>query len=114
MPVMGDDESLTHVGRSHHRGIEIALATLGGFAASFLALAFTVTSRSFRSLSGQLLAGNPEANREFPTTLNTMQSAIEGGNPILRSMTSYGWWVAIIILGVLCSLILLKLVRKYV
>ncbi|OGJ66776.1 hypothetical protein A3A67_03940 [Candidatus Peribacteria bacterium RIFCSPLOWO2_01_FULL_51_18] len=109
---MENDSLSSHVGRSHHAGLEITLSALGGFAASFLI--FLVAARQSNTFRGQLIAGDPAVNRQFPSTLNTMQTALSGGNPIASSMTSYGFWVAVIIFGSALSFLILKLLRRYV
>jgi hypothetical protein len=65
-------------------------------------------------MQGQLLAGDPSLNREFPTTLNTMHGAMDGQNPILESMGSYGFWVVVVIGGLIAAFIILKLMRRFV
>lgn len=102
-----------HLGRSHHLGIQIAVSAIGGFAASFLAFAVTTYTRG-QSLQGQLLAGDPAKNREFPTTLNTMHAAMDGQNSLLSAMGSYGFWIAVMIGAVIAALVIFRLARRYV
>jgi len=65
-------------------------------------------------MQGQLLAGDPTANREFPTTLNTMHAAMDGQSSVLNAMGSYGFWIAVTIGGVVASFIIFRLARRYV
>ncbi len=109
---MQDFESTEHTGRSHHRGIEICCSAAGGFLASFLV--FLVAATQSRVFQGQLIAGDPNVNKQYPTTLNTMQSALSGGNPIASAMTSYTWWICVVIGGIFFSFIVFKLVRRYI
>lgn len=103
-----------HMGRSHTAG-EIVTALVGGFAASFLTFVVTTYTQYYgHNMQGQLLAGDPTMNREFPTTLNTMHAAMDGQNPVLESMSSYGWWTLVIIGGLIAAFIILKLMRRYV
>lgn len=111
MPFPDDD---AHIGRSHHTGLQAAISIVGGFAASFLAFSVTTYTQQYGGMHGQLLAGDPSANRELPTTLNAMRSAADGSNPILHAMTSYGWWTAVVIGGMIASVIVFKLMRRYV
>jgi hypothetical protein len=96
-----------------HTHREIATALVGGFAASFLT--FTVTTYTTNSgMRGQLMAGDPAVNQELPTTLNMMQSAMDGNNSMLNSMGSYTWWILVIIVGLIGAFVLLKVMRRYV
>ena len=65
-------------------------------------------------MRGQLVAGDPTVNREFPTTLNTMHAAMDGQDSVIGALGSYGFWVAVVIGGILASFALFKLVRNYV
>ncbi len=107
--------SLTvHLGRSHHRGIEISVSVIGGFAVSLLTFTITTVTRNYHAIQGQLLAGDPTQNREFATSLNSMQASMVGENPMLNSMGSYGWWLMVLVGGLMVSFIFFKLVRRYV
>ncbi len=101
-----------HTGRSHH--LDVIISVFGGFASSFLAFAVTTYTGGSRSLGGQLLAGDPTVNRQFPSTLNTMQAALEGSDPIASAMTSSSWWTAVVIGGIVASFVVFKLIRRYV
>lgn len=103
-----------HLGRSHHLGIEIAVSVIGGFAASFLTFVVTTYTRGGPGLQGQLLAGDPTANREFPTTLNTMHAAMDGQSSVLSAMGSYGFWIMVTIGAVIAAMIIFRLARRYV
>ncbi len=103
-----------HIGRSHHKAIEVIVAVVGGFSASFLTFVITTYTQYHRSLSGQLVAGDTTVHRELPTTLNMMHAAMDGRDPIASAMTNYGWWIAVLIGGVIASLIIFKLARRYV
>ncbi len=104
-----------HVGRSHHLSLEIAVSILGGFTASFLAFVTVTYTQHYNAfLRSQLLAGDPAKNREFPTVLNTMHAAMNGENPIVQSMGSYGWWFLVVIGGIIASCIVFRLARRYV
>lgn len=99
---------------STHSKLDVPIAIVGGFFASFLTFmvaAYQTTNSTFLS---QLLAGDPVANREFPTTLNTLQAAVNGEDPLLTSMSSYGWWIAVMIGGLIAAAVILKLMRRYV
>lgn len=98
-----------HIGRNHHA----LLSVLGGLVTSFVAFSFA-TMRTTSQYSGQLMAGDQAANRAFPTTLNTMQSAMDGTNPLLQAMSSYGWWVLVIVGGLVAAPILFRLTRRFV
>lgn len=98
----------------HHSKLDIPIALVGGFFASFLTLAFSVYQQSSTTFLGQLLAGDPVDNQQFPTTLGSMQAAIGGDDPLLNAMGSYGWWVAVMIGGLIAAAVLLKLMRRYV
>lgn len=102
-----------HIGRSHHTALQIAISITGGFTASFLT--FVVSSYvQVGGMRGQLVAGDPNLNRQLPTTLNTFQGAIDGNNAILHSMSSYGWWTMVVLGGIVASFIAFKFVRRYV
>ena len=103
-----------HIGRSHHRSAEIILTIAGGFISSFLAFVFATYSTASRSLSGQLVAGDPAINREFPTTLNAIRATVDGTGSLSTAMSSFAWWNAVIIGGIVCSFILFRLIRRYV
>ncbi|MBP7113884.1 MAG: hypothetical protein KBA40_00350 [Candidatus Peribacteraceae bacterium] len=104
-----------HLGRSHHLGREIAVSVVGGFAASFMAFVVNTYTQNYgKGIQGQLLAGDPSANREFPTTLNTMHAAMDGQSSVLNAMGSYGFWIAVMIGGVIASFIIFRLARRYV
>jgi len=97
-----------------HSPADLAIALVGGFFASFLTFTVTAYERAGVSLLGQLIAGDPQANREFPTTLNTLQAAVGGEDPLVQAMSSYGWWIAVLIGGLIAAAIILKLMRRYV
>lgn len=102
-----------HLGRSHHMSLEIAVSVIGGFAASFLT--FTVAPYMSGARHGaQLIAGDPSVNRELPTTLNMMQRALDGQNPVLSSLGNYGWWVAVVLGGIIASFIIFRMTRRYI
>lgn len=84
-----------------------------GFAASFLTLLFSAYMRGFVPMRGQLVAGNAVNNREMPTTLNMMHRSFDGTDPVIASLSSFGWWIAVIILGSILSFILFRLTRRY-
>ena len=97
-----------HMGRSHHVIVSIA----GGFSASFLTF-FIATYGTTASQRGQLLAGDATLNKNYPTTLNMMHGAMDGTNPILQSMSSYGWWTLVLAGGLLAAFILVKMLRRF-
>lgn len=103
-----------HIGRSHHSAVDAVVSIVGGFAASFLALSFSVMMQSERGMRGQLLAGDPLLNKDQPTTYNIAHGIADGSNPMIAAMASYGWWTAVIIGGMIASLIIFKLMRRYV
>ena len=98
---------------SAHSRLDLPIAVVGGFFASFLAVVLSIIESS-SDLRGQLLAGDPAANRAFPTTLNSMQAAIDGNDPILSAMGSYGFWTLVVIGGFFATFVILKLMRRYV
>lgn len=102
-----------HLGRSHHSAAQIAVSLCGGFAASFLTFAVTTFTQNY-DLKGQLMAGDPSVNRQLPTTLNAMQGAMDGSSPMIQAMTTYGWWVMVIIGGFIAAFIILKMMRRFV
>ncbi len=101
-----------HIGRSHH--LDVIVSIVGGFAASFLSFFVTTYTGGSHSLGGQLLAGDPTINRQFPSTLNTMHAALDGSDPIANALTSYTWWTAVVIGGIVASFVVFKLIRRYV
>ena len=106
--------SSVHIGRNH-RATEMTIAVVGGFAASFIAFSLnTYTQYSGAAMKGQLLAGDPTANRAFPTTINTIQAAMSGSDPMVSALTSYGWWTGVIVGTAFAAFIILKLMRRYV
>ncbi len=95
------------------RGAQIAISLLGGLIASMLA--FTATLYLSNSeMRGQLLAGDPTANRELPTTLNAFKDAADGTTLLMQNLSSPVWWVAVIIGGLIAALIIFRLMRRYV
>ncbi len=102
-----------HIGRSHHPLADTIGSIIGGFGISFLVFTGQVMMQSSKNFRGQLLAGDPAANRDLPTTLNAMRSIQDGSSPILQAMSSYAWWVAVLIGAAIASVILLKLLRRY-
>lgn len=103
-----------HFGRSHHLAIEVAVSAIGGFVASFLAFTVTTYTQHSGSMKGQLLAGDPTQNREFPTTLNTMHAAMDGQSSILGAMGTYGFWIAVTFGAIIAGLIIFQVMRRYV
>ncbi len=102
-----------HLGRSHHTIGQMVVSLCGGLAASFLTFTVTTFTQNY-SMKGQLLAGDPSVNRQMPTTLNAMQGAMDGSSPMIHAMTSYGWWVMVIIGGFIAAFIILKMMRRFV
>jgi hypothetical protein len=97
---------------SPHPKLDIVISLVGGFLASFLAFAATTMQRT-DYLQGQLLAGDPALNRELPTTLNVMQAAMTGNDPLVSAMGSYLWWILVMIGGLIAAFIILKMMRRY-
>ncbi len=94
---------------------DLGLSLIGGFAASFLAFSFSTYTQHFGVIQkGQLVAGDVVANRELPTTLNAFRSAADGSNPLIASLTSTSWWVAVMMGGFVAAFILFKWMRRYV
>lgn len=101
-----------HIGRSHHIALTIG-SVIGGFAVSFL----TFTTSQFIQLGGmkgQLVAGDPNINKELPTMHNAFQGVIDGSNPITSSLSSYGFWVMVSIGGIISAIIIFKILRRFV
>jgi hypothetical protein len=105
---------LMNTGSQHHRTLEMAISMVGGFAASFLTFLFASTTRLGGPIGGQLVAGDPAINAQFPTTLHTIQNTVGGNSSIMSAMTSYGWWVGVVICGFIGTIIIFKLMRRYV
>lgn len=103
-----------HLGRSHHLSTEIIVSAIGGFAASFLTFTVMTVTQHQGSIRGQLVPGDQAVNREFPTTLNMMHAALDGSNPMANAMTSYAWWVTVVMGGIAASFLIFKLARRYV
>ncbi|MEQ1849931.1 MAG: hypothetical protein ABL890_05085 [Candidatus Peribacteraceae bacterium] len=97
---------------SPHPKLDVMVAVVGGFIASFLAFAATTVQRT-DYLQGQLLAGDPELNKDLPTTLNTIHAAMDGNDPLLQAMGSYAWWIMVLIGAAIAAVIILKLMRQY-
>ena len=99
-----------------HSKLDLPIAIVGGFLASFLTFVVSTYQQAGMGVFqlGQLLAGDPVANRAEPTTLNTLQAAMHGEDPLLTSMSSYEWWVAVMIGGLIAAALILKLMRRYV
>lgn len=102
-----------HIGRSHHSASEIAGSVIGGFGISFLVFGSQVILQSSKVQRAQLLAGDPTANRDMPTTLNAVRAVTEGTSPMLQAMGSYVWWIAVIVGGLIATYVLLKMIRRY-
>lgn len=101
-------------GRSPRLLLETALSLIGGFLASFLAFVFVTATEGYRSLPGQLVAGDPSLNRQYPTTLNTVQDVIGGNNAIIEGFKSELWWFGVGVGTIVAAMILFKLIRRYV
>lgn len=100
----------------HHSKLDLPIAMVSGFFASFLTFAVSTYQQAGIGVSqlGQLLAGDPVANRAEPTTLNTLQAAMHGEDPLIASMSSFGWWIAVMIGGLIAAALILKMMRRYV
>lgn len=103
-----------HTGRSHHTATEIVGSAIGGFALSFLILSSQVILQSSKNFQAQLLAGDTTTHPDLPSAINAMRSVGQGTDPIMRAMTSYAWWIVVIVGAVIASFALLKIMRKYV
>ncbi len=91
--------------------MKMSMASAGGMATSFAAfLTFTVMQSG--SMRGQLVAGDPSVNRQFPSTLNSLQASLTGDNPIAGAMSSYVWWTGVIVGGVVLSWVFLRMLRN--
>ena len=97
---------------SPHPKLDIAIALVGGLLSSFLAFAATTVQRT-NYLEGQLIAGDPALNKNLPTTLNTMQAAMDGNDPLLIAMGSYVWWIMVMVGGLIAAFFILKMMRRY-
>lgn len=98
--------------RSPLSRLEVLIALIGGFFASFLAFA-TLTVQNTDYFQAQLMAGDPAANRTLPTTLHTLQGAMDGTDPLIAAMGSYAWWILVMIGALVAAFIILKLMRRY-
>ena len=56
------------------------------------------------NLPGQLLAGDPTLNKEYPTTLHAFQQVTDE----VHAASSMSFWVITIVVGVTLSFLLLK------
>lgn len=101
---------LMHIGRSHH----LLLSIVSGFTASFLTFAVATYSQIHGGIQGQLLAGDPTANRQYPTTLNAMKGTLDGSNSMVGALGSYGFWLTVILGGIVASFVAFKMLRRYV
>jgi hypothetical protein len=92
--------------------MKITMASAGGMATSFAGfLAFTLMQSS-TALRGELMAGDPAVNSQYPSTYNAFQASLTGENPIMNAMTSYMWWTGVIIGGALLSWFFLGFLRN--
>ena len=91
----------------------VLVSVTGGFTASFLTFAVS-TYVQVGGMRGQLVAGDPNLNRQYPSTLNAFQGAVDGSNSMMASMSSYGWWLMVFLGGIVASFIAFKFVRRYV
>lgn len=99
-----------HIGRSHHLPISI----ISGFTASFLTFTVAQYVNISGGLRGQLMAGDPTLNRQLPSTLNAMKGAIDGSDSMVSSLTSYGFWMTVLLGGIVASFVAFKMLRRYV
>ena len=99
-----------HIGRSHH----LLISVISGFTASFVTFTVAQYVNISGGLRGQLMAGDPTANRQFPSTLNSMKGAMDGTDSMVSSLTSYGFWMTVILGGIVASMVAFKMLRRYV
>lgn len=94
--------------------MKITMASAGGMATSFAGfLAFTLMQTS-TNMRGELIAGDPAVNSQYPSTYNALQASLTGGSSIANAMTSYMWWTGVIIGGGLLAWIFLRFLRQRV
>ncbi len=96
----------------HSKNTTLGISIVGGFIASFLTF-LLLPLYHMTGLTGQLIAGDQAANRQFPTTLNMMHAALDGSNPMITNLSSFSWWVMVLCGAILASFILFKLLRRY-
>lgn len=89
------------------------IAFAGGMSLSFFIM-LLVPLMQGTHIGGQLLAGDPSANRRYPTTLNAVQGAVDTSTGILQLFSSAGWWMMMGILGIVLSFMLLRIIRRWV
>lgn len=101
--------------RSLKYWVVMILTTLSGFGVSFVSFVLWGYVRmSGKDFQGQLIAGDPSVNNQFPTTYNTMGDIVGGTNAIANGMFGYAWWIAVIVGGLLATWLLLKFTRRYI
>lgn len=91
--------------------MKISLASTGGMASSFAAFLVFTAMQSGTAMRGQLVAGDPAVNRQYPTTLGSMQASLTGENAIAGAMSSYVWWIGVVIGGVVLTWVFLRLLQ---
>lgn len=87
------------------------LALAGGFLLSFGTMLVLPLLRS-NSLTGQLLAGDPTVNRQYPTTLNMVHASISGQSTMLHNLGSMGWWMMVMVGTIVGAFFFLALLRR--
>ena len=102
-----------HMGRSQHTALHVIGSIVGGFLLSFGFFAGS-TYVQLSGMQGQLVAGDPNLNRQLPTTLNAFQGAINGSNPMMSALTSYGWWMTVLLGTIVAAFAIFKVARRYV
>lgn len=96
----------------HSKKTVLLLSIFCGFLCSFLLmLAAPFLTGNY---GAQLIAGDPKANSELPTTLNMMHAAMDGTNPVVGNLTSFGWWIAVTMLGIIATAVFFKVLRRFV
>jgi hypothetical protein len=99
-----------HISKRFH----VALSLFLGFCASFLLLAGSLVLQKFSNLQGQLVAGDTEQNRALPTTLNMLRGAADGTDPIMQPLMSFGFWIAVVLFGIVGTFMAFRLMRRFV
>lgn len=91
----------------------LLLAGVGSLLAGFLAsLGIYTIGVSFTAsmLRGQLIAGDPDVNAQYPTTLGIMQDTMHNADVMVSPL----WWLGVITLGFFLSFGVFIFVRKSV
>ncbi len=91
------------------RTLEVLCGLAGGWGITFITMTL-LRYTPFADLAGQLIAGDPEAGRAYPTTLGMVQDTAGA----VSSAGPYLFWIAVIVIGTPLGLLLLRAARRFV